>query len=70
MKNYLCDDLTENPKLYLEKMVEMLLEKLDVKISLSTVGSRKKMRRITKQRVHDLRDYYFYKLGELNINLF
>ena len=27
MMNYLCDNLSETPKLYLEKMVEMLLEK-------------------------------------------
>ncbi|KAE8378059.1 hypothetical protein BDV26DRAFT_292662 [Aspergillus bertholletiae] len=30
----------------------------------------KKMRRIAKQRAHELRDYYFYKLGELNIKSF
>lgn len=37
MKRYMRDELTENPDLYVEEMVDMLLEKFEVKDSPSSV---------------------------------
>ena len=76
MKKYLCDQLTDDPELHVEEMVQMLLEKFDVKVSPSAVvrslkdWPRKKMRRIAQQRDEDLRDYYLYRLAKLNVHSF
>lgn len=73
MRKAIYDMLIEDAELYIEELVEFILESFSKKVSKSSVARavkdwpRKKMRYIAQQRDDDLRDLYLYTLGELNI---
>ncbi|KAI9146747.1 hypothetical protein HJFPF1_13485 [Paramyrothecium foliicola] len=73
MKKALYDMLIEEPYLYIDELAENLHEQFGKKVPLSSVAlavkdwPRKKMRYIAQQRDEDLRDFYLYTLGKLDI---
>lgn len=73
IRKAIYDKLIEDAELYIEELVEFILENYSKKVSKSSVARavkdwpRKKLRYIAQQQDNDLQDLYLYTLRELNI---